>query len=123
VSIDIPGPKGDVPLELADAASRGLGVRLATREEQATGDRSINDDTDTGVVAIGASAILLSWAGGVCDTGWRVVVDSPEHLTIAGLPRKPCDLARHTYHVVLTLPTGIDPAKISASMAPPVLLE
>jgi hypothetical protein len=121
--ISIPGVKDDLPLQLFDAASLGFGVRPATPDEQARGDRSINDVTDTGTTVVGPSEALLSWAAGVCETGWRVVVDSSKHVTIAGLPRKPCDLARHTYHVVLTLPSGIDPAEVNVSMDPPTLLE
>ena len=120
-TIEYDGPDGPILLELVDTGVPGAAVRTATSAEQSRGTQSVSDDTDTGVVALGPTEVLVSWVGTICETGWRVVVDAPGHLTIGGTPRKPCDLAREYYHAVLTYPNEIDASRINVTLRPPVL--
>jgi hypothetical protein len=124
-SIDViayDGPDGPIPLEVVDTGAPGVEVRLATQAEQSRGTQSVSDDTDTGVVALGPNEVLVSWVGTICETGWRLAVDAPGHLTIGGTPRKPCDLAREYYHAVLTYPGEIDASGIRVTLRPPILI-
>ena len=123
LTIDYPTGTGrSIPLSVVDAEAKGLVVRLATTDEQARGEQSLSDLSDTGLVQLGPRDLLFTWVGGVCEVGYNIALEADTRVSIAGAPRQACDTSRHIFYAVLTFPVDVDGARFVVVLKPPVIL-
>jgi hypothetical protein len=77
-------------------------------------------DRDIAIRALGDD-LLVVWIGSVCERSARLIV-LPDQVFLDPAPRHGCDAAGLGYGVVLTTAVPLDPSKMLARAARPVLL-
>ena len=111
-----------IPLTFVDVEQVGVVARIADEAERDQGGRAIGPESDTSLVQLSPTQVLVTWIGTNCERGYVLSADTAT-IRIVPAARPGCDAARFAFAAVLQYSETVDGGELKVEVGPRVIVD